>query len=310
MKNCIKKLQSVVFVGLIMISNFTMVEEVKADEKDSPNLVFPVISDVHIGAGNSELKFREALKDFKSVYPNYNAIVMVGDSTDKGKERQYGTLMQILNEEKPKNAENIITMGNHEYYEGNLDNAGYEKRFVNKTLMPAVYYDKWIKGYHFIALAPEHNEWAMLSETQLKWFSEKLKENEDESKPIFVFLHQPFSNTVFGSESWGAIGNHERLYEILKEHPQVIFFSGHSHYSLEDKKTMYQKDFIMFNTASINYIMTEGDGYGLPELSQGLLVEVYDGEVVVKSREISQHRWIGRTYNIKYPVISFVPIVG
>jgi 3',5'-cyclic-AMP phosphodiesterase len=293
--------KSVSFICIYVILNiiFILSAKVKTASASIPKIVFPVISDVHIGGIGADIKYREVLRQSKELYSNYDAITVVGDITDQGKETQYKTFMQILKMGKPPAAEAILAMGKHEYREKDLTDKGYENRFVRETGMPGLYYDKWIKGYHFIVLAPENNIEAKLSEEQLRWLNNKLVEEEKINKPIFVFLHQPFPNTVYGSHSWGHMINYKKLFSILKNHPQVIFFSGHSHYSLENCKTRYKKGFNMFNTGAVYYIMAADDRYCNYKLNQGLFVEVYDKEVIVRCREFSKYKWIGKVYTIK-----------
>ena len=303
-KNILKKLLFVLCLYIIVNHTFMLSPKVKTASVNLPRIVFPVISDVHIGGSGADLKYEETLRQCKELYPNYDAIAIVGDITDQGKQRQYETFMQILKLRKPARAEAVITMGNHEYIGENTTDKVAEARFVKETGMPGLYYDKWIKGYHFIVLAPENKMEAKSFGDQLKWLDSKLNEKEEKNKPIFVFLHQPFPNTVYGSHSWGQVVNYKKVFSILKNHPQVIFFSGHSHYSLEHPRTMYKKGFTMFNTGAVYYIMAEDDKYCDYKLSQGLFVEVYDEEVIVKCREFSKQQWIGKIYTIKYPHIS------
>jgi len=286
--------------SLVIILSFTFLisAQTKLVSDTLPKIIFPVISDIHIGGAESERKFQNALEDYKEIYPRYDAIVMVGDITNGGKESQYRTFMQILNSNKANKATEIILMGNHEYMAGDSSSKGYETRFVKETSMPYLYYDQRIKGYHFIALAPENMGGADLSVKQLSWLKTKLNENRDKRQPIFVFLHQPLPNTVYGSKTWGDVINYKKLNNILKKYPQVILFSGHSHYILDNDKTIIKKSFTMFNTGAVYYTMLEGDKYSDPSLSEGLLVEVYQNKVVIKCREFSKHKWLGETYII------------
>ncbi|WP_368561068.1 hypothetical protein [Enterococcus faecalis] len=61
-----------------------------------------------------------------------------------------------------------------------------------------LYFDHWVDGYHFIVLNTEMDlkDNAYLSKKQLQWFSEKVKENAEAKKPIFVSIHQTFKGTA------------------------------------------------------------------------------------------------------------------
>lgn len=309
-KNILRKLLFVLFLYIIVFHTFILSTKVKTASANPPKMVFPVISDIHIGGLSANLKFEKTLNQCKKLYPNYDAIAIVGDITNEGKEGQYETFMKLLEASKVIKAESVIAMGNHEYGSENLTDKVYGNLFVKETRMPSEYYDKWIKGYHFIVLAPENRLEAKPSEEQLKWLNNKLKENEEISKPIFVFLHQPLYNTVYGSHSWGQVINYKKVFAILKDHPQVILFSGHSHYSLDHPNTMYKKSFTMFNTGAVYYIMAEDDKYCNYELNQGLVVEVYNEEVKIRCREFSKEQWIGKVYTVKFPHIPLNKIKG
>lgn len=271
-------------------------------EKNPPKVVFPVISDVHIGRNSSETKFKNALMDLKSICPRYNSIVIVGDITDAGKKGQYKTFMNILKSNKLNNINPIITMGNHEYYAKGLNVKQCQNRFLKSTGNESLDYDSWINGYHFIMLSPHNYDVGgktVVTEEQLKWLEEKLRDKEDDKRPIFVFLHQPIECTVFGSKNGLNIVNSNDIVKILRKHKEVIYFSGHSHYLLENDATMYQDDFTMFNTGSVSYMLKDDETSAALELSEGLFVKVYDDKVIVNCREFSSHKWIGKTYIVK-----------
>ena len=80
---------------------------------------------------------------------------------------------------------------------------------------------------------------------------------DDPEKPIFVFLHQHIKDTVYGSQEWGTQDS-AKINAVLKEYPQVITFSGHSHYPLDDPRSIHQKDFTSVGTSSVSYMEVEG----------------------------------------------------
>jgi 3',5'-cyclic-AMP phosphodiesterase len=277
-----------------------------------PKLQIPVISDIHICNAETKRKFTKVLKNYRVLAPKYKAIAIVGDITDCGLEQEYDSFNFILNQNINVGAEKVITMGNHEYFEGRFHRKPehtdelFKNRFVNKTHMPGIYYDKWVSGYHFISLGGEKSnvsdatvgDKAIISEEQYQWLEKTIAYEADVKKPIFIFLHQPIDFTVYGSDKWGGLGD-GRLLNLLKQYPQVILFSGHSHYPLTHEKTLYQDKFNMVNTGAIHYIMKENDSI-LAEDMQGLLVNVYEDKVEIKVRDFAKDLWIS-SYNIEYP---------
>ena len=92
------------------------------------------------------------------------------------------------------------------------------------------------QGYHFIALNTEKDlkDQAYLSEEQLSWLEQKLAEQADPNRPIFLTIHQSFSDVSYQTENEGAyIGaQEERLKEILSDYPQTVIMTGHTHPSI------------------------------------------------------------------------------
>lgn len=278
-----------------------------------PNLQFPVMSDLHLGNDRENKYFLRALNDFKNIAPNYNAIALVGDITNHGLESQYNQFNTILNNNISGEAEKLVTIGNHEFYEGKnwpkpeLTDKALVNRFIDKTGMPGLYYDKWIKGYHFIVLGSEESrvtnesneDKAIISDNQYKWLEKTLAVNASSQKPIFVFLHQAIEDTVYGSEYYGGGLRDGRLFNILKQYPQVVFFSGHSHFLVNHPRTVNQNGFTQVNTGSVAYSWYEG-GDGASQFSQGLLVNVYDDKLEIKTREFTTGKFIS-SYTVDIP---------
>jgi 3',5'-cyclic AMP phosphodiesterase CpdA len=291
---------------------------VQAEEKNGkrrhgkePELVFPVISDIHIKkSGTIDMqKFQDALEQLNEQAPKQDAVVVVGDLTDNGLQEEYDRFFSLYDVKKQLKAVSLFTIGNHEYRNG-LSEVDAQKRFLTETRMESIYDHKVIKGYHFIILGPENGlTEGYYSKEQIQWLGEQLEqaEKDDPKKPIFVFQHHPIKNTVFGSE-WSTEINRELLYNTLKEYPQVIHFSGHTHYPLDDPRTIHQKDFTSVGTSSVSYIWT-GAGYlqgelppGHQNISQGLIVEVYKNKVVIKRRDFHKNDWTGKPWKIQLPV--------
>lgn len=276
-----------------------------------PELVFPVISDVHIDNDSTAdmEKFKAAMDQLNKVAPDQDAFVVIGDLTDYGYATEYDKFFSIYNEKKQDGVNSIFTMGNHDYWNG-LSIKDAQTLFLEKTEMESIYYHKEVNGYHFIALSPENsNTHGLYTIEQINWLGKQLEaaEKDNPGEPIFVFLHQHIKDTVYGSDLWGTQENKELLYDTLKKYPQVITFSGHSHYPLEDPRTIHQKDFTSVGTSSVSYLELEPgtlQGFhpeGYRDISQGMVIEVYNNEVVIKKRDFHKDDWAGDPWVIKYP---------
>lgn len=306
----------------INIFNETKRKEYKSSDKCE--LSFGVISDIHLRAGKDDIgnpyydfqaenKFKAALQDLYDINNKLDALIINGDLTITGMQTDYDSMNKILKEVcHPEKI--LFSIGNHEYYSAFRTKDGFYNphgfpngeteqtcidRFLKNTGMPNIYYDKWIKGYHFIILGSEKsrisncnfNDNAVLSDGQLQWLEEKLKGSVSD-KPIFIFLHQPIPYTVAGSDG-DYIINYKKLLNILKKYQQIIFFSGHSHYTLKNQPmTMYKDRFIMFNSSTvINPLYPNGQAVGN---SEGLYIEVYKNKVEVTGRDFINKSWIDK----------------
>ncbi|MFY0758594.1 LamG-like jellyroll fold domain-containing protein [Metabacillus dongyingensis] len=253
-----------------------------------PKMTLNVISDIHLSDQRTSEKFSAALQDLYEIDPKVDAMVINGDLTNYGTEKEYSKLRELL-EQSPKPEKTYMTIGNHEFFnrQGNEVNI---KRFTDFIGEDHVYYEKMVRGYSFIFLGSEtwgpdgpYKDAANLSEEQLNWLEDTLEKRSKNKKPIFVFLHQQMENTF--DASWPSLIQDKELNNILSKYPQSIIFSGHTHQDLH-RPSMIQKDFTMINTASVYYTTFYG------EESQGLYLEVYEDKVIVKGRDFYRKQWI------------------
>lgn len=281
----------------------------------SLKLAFPVISDPHVQASDaaSQRVFKAALEDLHSADPTADALVINGD-LGNGQPADYTALRGIVSG-TPHPSQLFYTIGNHEYYRAWVDRNGkYSpgtfpngeselmsiRRFLNLTQESKVYYDKWVKDHHFIFLGsekyrqsmPDLGENAYLSQQQLDWLQAELAESKTPNRPIFVFLHQSLPYTVSGSHEELGVMQYRELREILSKHPEVILFSGHTHYELKSPYMLVRDTFTMVNSASVYRPYDPFEGRANADRSQGLYVEVHDGKVVIRGRDFARKMWI------------------
>ncbi|MBD8497236.1 metallophosphoesterase [Paenibacillus sp. CAU 1523] len=262
---------------------------------------FEVITDMHITNNKNHVhnkNIEDALRDIIALNPDSSGLMMVGDNTENGTEAEYKELERIFNLYKNDLPETYFVQGNHDVRWSDWGKTS--ELFAKYTNMKSSYFDVWINGYHFIFIGTEKGlkDYSYLSETQLKWLDEKLAEHASKDKPKFIFHHQPLKNTVAGANEgtlktnyWYGVRQDTELKKILTKHPQSILFSGHTHWELGAKDTMYNAKYAtMFNAAATSYLYT--DENKSKDGSQGYFVEVYDDKVLVKGRDFSNDRWI------------------
>lgn len=289
------------------------IDNSRGEEVDSnADLSFIVMGDVHNNIDN----FKEAVDDFYKINPNIDALILNGDTVDQGTDEQYESMEKAIDKNLSRLPETIIkNIGNHEFYNYDIDTNSKEDidNFTNKYLKFSgtenVYHDTWIKEYHFISLGSDelnsedlNTTQASLSETQLLWLEEKLKENYKQGKPIFVFLHQPISTDFFGRE-WYGVRQGDKLKQILSKYPEVIIFSSHTHKEFGYDSIQENMPYTMRYTGAVGYTLVkdENSDNGRKRdnsYNNALYVEVNDNAVTFKQRDVENHKWYTLNNNI------------
>ncbi|WP_255585189.1 metallophosphoesterase family protein [Virgibacillus saliphilus] len=84
------------------------------------NLIFPVISDVHIQGDSDHTlnKFTETMQQLNRMVPNQDALITVGDLTDNGYEEEYNRFKSVYDKNKQSQAVSMFAIGNHDYWNG------------------------------------------------------------------------------------------------------------------------------------------------------------------------------------------------
>ena len=292
----------IISAALIIKNNISTKEEYKlASINSNDELSFAVLGDVHDNISN----FETAIDDIYKINNNMDALILNGDNVDQGLDYQYDEMKEVLDKNKDKLPENIIkNIGNHEFY--NYDEGTNSKEDVQECINKyldfsgneKVYHDNWIKGYHFISLGTEDQNsdtadsiQAYISDEQVNWLSEKLGENYEKGKPIFVFLHQPFLMNFWGKSYSGVDeSNSENIINILSEYPEVVLFTSHSHKDLKDENVNNEYPFTMVHTGAVGYTIVHDDVSG--SLNQeysyinGLYVQVNGNDVKVNGLDL------------------------
>ena len=247
-----------------------------------------VASDVHMSSAAdtsaSRLRslFRTAYAYAESQdYKTLDAAVFVGDVTNYGNANEWNAFLDVSNGERKDETIQIAVMGNHEYYGGGK--AVYNRLVSEQTNHHAV-----INGIHLIALSPDGDN--VYSADTLAFLKSALEEAaaDGPDKPVFVFQHHHLRNTVYVSAEWYA-NDTASLNALLKDYPQVIDFSGHSHAPVNHPDSIYQKDYTCVGTGTLAYFeLLSGMTYGTipPDASQAAqywIVEVREnGQVTLQ----------------------------
>lgn len=270
-----------------------------------------VMSDIHLNSDASHpynQHFTAALREISKFSPHTLGVFINGDVADQGLAANYVAYQNIL-KTAGKDLNVIAAIGNHDFYGPThggpaMTDAERIAQFLKGTNNDSetVYFDRWIDGTHFIFLGSEAYlpPNAQLSDTQLAWLEETLEKDKAEGRPVFLFLHEGIVNTVAGTfeyQGWHGIWQGEKLREILSDHPEVVMFSGHSHWVLESPVSFLPTDgkkASHLNTASCAYLWDDDankTNVGING-SQGYYIYIYDDCIVFRGRSFSSGQWI------------------
>ena len=267
-------------------------ENVKTPVDFTPVLRFVACSDIHLN-GEENQETAERLKKFindmydyadSSDYKSLDAIMVAGDFTGGGAEKEYEMFNKIIDENVKESTQLLTVLGNHEFIDYRDVDATVGYKVYKKFIYEDVDTDVVINGYHFIGVSYTDDGKSFTDKTQ--WLEEKLSEAtlEDPTKPVFVYQHPHPTLTVYGSGNWSD----SDIRKVLNKHPQVVDFSGHSHYFSGDPRSVWQGEFTAVGCGALkafmgnlNYVNGDEDA---PGSSGGAwLVEVdADGNVSMK----------------------------
>ncbi len=262
-----------------------------------PVLRFIACSDIHLnGDENQEaaIRFANLFNDMYDYaencdYQAVDAIIVAGDFTGGGAAKEYKVFNKIIEENKKDETQLLAILGNHEFidYRDVDASVGYDvfQKYVNKKVDT----DVVINGYHFIGVSYDDN--GKTFSGKVKWLDERLAKAtaEDPDKPIFVYQHPHPFLTVYGSANWGDVD----IRAVLSKYPQVVDFSGHSHYSASDPRSVWQGEFTAVGCGSLSAFMgnmnyIEGDEDAPGHSGGAWLVECdAEGNVSMKLYDIA-----------------------
>ena len=284
---------SIVFTALFSIYSISggiNKEPPEAPDNFTPVLRFTVCSDIHLDGETDQANAKRFAKLFTNSYKysekhkNYNcldAVIVCGDMTNEGKPQELQMYSDIIKNNIREGTEILQCMGNHEFI--NERNSQTEsaindfKEFVTEETETHTV----INGYHFIGISYSDKDENFGD--KIKWLDEQIKIaiSEDKNKPVFVFQHTHPTLTVYGSIHWSNID----ISKVLRKYPQVVDFSGHSHYASVDPRTVWQGSFTAIGTGAITGLMSNldyinGDAYSQFRTGSYNIVEVdADGNI-------------------------------
>ncbi|RTE11299.1 metallophosphoesterase family protein [Paenibacillus whitsoniae] len=280
-----------------------------------PLMSFFILSDLHVTIGDplTMTKLRQALDDVTHFDGPVDAIMLTGDLTDTGTDRDYKELRGILNAYKlpPVHA----NMGNHDYYtiwinkanqwdqdavpNGKSDAISREqfKKFFGYS---QIYNDFTANGHSIVLLSqetyvqekPEVGEGAWYSDEQMAWFKARVKQLYKPGRPLFVMTHQPLPPVGTDGKTHQLMRAIE-FRDTLAPYKNVLVFCGHRHQDFQNGTPHYiQETFHYFHNASVGRTLNRAYQQEARNKAQGIYVQVFADKVTVRGREFSNRTWI------------------
>ena len=177
-----------------------------------------------------------ALFDNDPVYAGVDGIFGLGDFTSVGQEGDYVNYVNTLNEHVREETPCISILGNHEFKADDYAEL-YAKYFPHEANTITD-----INGFTCIAFTGERGltEWTF-TPSSLKWLDSAVDAacESANGKPVFVFTHPHPFGTVYGSSVWCDF----QLNPIFNGHTNLVSFSGHSHFPMDDPRSINQASY-------------------------------------------------------------------
>ncbi len=232
---------------------------------EAPLLRFGVVADMHITTPASCAMTEKAFRYFKA--RGADAIMVPGDMTDwglrSGLEYYKTTWDRVF---AGTNVVPLFCTGNHEYdgwWYGDMTmdmhaNGYSEDEALSKLGLESewerVFGEKFesirlrtVKGYSFIS-GEEHGyrelgEWLAVHGASLA-----------DDRPFFYFQHE-----AIGGTTSDAPREPDEVFTALKDFPNAVAFTGHTHRPFYDERLIWQGEFTVMAAPSISYNSPEGN---------------------------------------------------
>ena len=327
-------------------------------------LKFGVISDIHVIAENTD-RFRQGnTRTLKRAFRWFDAqgadgVVIAGDMADAGLVSQLQCVADAWNAVFPggrskldgRPVEKLFVYGNHDW-EGfgyNYSIFGSSPKDLPADQIRAVglkkvweevfeeeyapIYRKVVKGYSFIGGhwdGANGSRWG--AGPDIAPFFAKCGKELDPSLPFFYFQHPHPKDTCYGSWAWGHDNGIST--RVLSAYPNAVAFSGHSHYSLLDERSIWQGAFTSIGTGSLRYAGEPYDEFAADggfentvgstknrkgstgrlmarvkagEERSGMLFAVYDDHVTITRRDFMNDCDLGPDWVMPLPAAESKP---
>ena len=241
-----------------------------ADLFGRPELTFGVVSDIHVTSSGTEARYEKALRLFKG--RGADAVMVCGDLADWG---TIGSLEHVRDAWRRvfggTGTVPLLCTGNHDFegwWYGDMtmdmhasghseDEAAVKAPGRVKAVWERVFGEKYapmrlrtVKGYDFVSAEYSQSEDGKRRPDVAGFLKANAQRLRGSGKPFFFFQHLPIQGMTGDSGRWADGG---ATFPALKEFPNVIAFTGHTHRPFVDERQIWQGDFTVIGTPSLSY---------------------------------------------------------
>lgn len=266
----------------------------KAENPEELVMSFSAVSDIHVETNNpaSYNAFSDLMSGVK-LGENHDATVFLGDNVMNGQLLEDIFFYLGVKAVSP-GKQNFVAVGNHDLGNGQGDYEKLKKNYLtfnNLVLgnkLENTYYYRVINGCYMIFLASEDlsvNDFVM-SQEQFEWLEGVLTEAEKENATVFVFNHHPV-NYLRGEDN-------ESLAKLLKDYDNLLYVHGHIHDDLSEDNFYTYSGIDCVNLPRSTEVVDYEPG-------DGIVVEVYENEILVRGRDFIKGEWI-EDLEYRYPL--------
>ena len=246
---------------------------------DKPELTFGAISDIHIlhskyGWKVGTTVLEKALLWYRQ--KNVDAVTIAGDLSEHGLIDELVMIGEAWRKIFPGNkglngnhVEKVFVTGNHDYeawkYKGGFAQKLYPSPGeLDRNKIAGNYGKAWemafgekyepiymknVRGYRFIGSHWMDGGGKQWGERLAKFVSGRKAELSD-GKPFFYVQHPHLRNTVCSKYS-SKVSDDGKTSAVLGVFPNAVAFSGHSHWTLSDERSIWQGGFTAVNLGSL-----------------------------------------------------------
>ena len=302
-----------------------------------------VLSDIHLNRPGDEATLLKALEHFRD--RGADSVLIAGDFADTGRIAQAKMLADAWfkvfpNDTAPdgRHVERLFVYGNHcvaGWTWGNeLKNDparakaeaigfGDNRARIWDELFHEEFKPIWmktVKGVPVVGAHWEERGGGIAIEDFMKLHGREI----DPKLPFVYTQHAHPKDTCFGPWAWGH--DDGRATRALSPFANAVAFSGHSHYTLTDERTVWQGAFTSINTSSLKYASTDyslreningnGSGFrgenrthrmsqvGTGDGRQGMLVSFFDDHLAIERREFVHGQSLGDDWIVPMPAAN------